>query len=103
MVPVRLRQPLPEVWACEYTAPKKGSYSVNVFFAGKPIPGSPFNVKVGSVSDTKKCKAYGRGLLPNGVRVQDDADFVIVTNDTTGDDLPIVKIIGPGGINQPVQ
>ncbi|XP_061930042.1 filamin-A isoform X5 [Apis cerana] len=100
-VPVRLRQPLPEVWACEYTAPKKGSYSVNVFFAGKPIPGSPFNVKVGSVSDTKKCKAYGRGLLPNGVRVQDDADFVIVTNDT-GDDLPIVKIIGPGGINQPV-
>ncbi|XP_006619773.1 filamin-A [Apis dorsata] len=101
IVPVRLRQPLPEVWACEYTAPKKGSYSVNVFFAGKPIPGSPFNVKVGSVSDTKKCKAYGRGLLPNGVRVQDDADFVIVTNDT-GDDLPIVKIIGPGGINQPV-
>lgn len=71
-------------------------------FAGKPIPGSPCNVNVGSTSDAKKCKAYGRGLLPNGVRVQDDADFVIVTKDA-GEDVLGVKVIGPGGVNQPVQ
>ncbi|XP_017790600.1 PREDICTED: filamin-A [Habropoda laboriosa] len=100
-VPVKLRQTLPEVWRCEYTPPQTGRHSVNVFFAGKLIPGSPHGVNVGLVSDAKKCRAYGRGLLPNGVRVQDDADFVIVTKDAS-EDVPGVKVIGPGGVNRPV-
>ena len=36
-----------EVTRVEYTATTLGLHSVNVFFAGKPIPGSPFGVKVG--------------------------------------------------------
>ncbi|XP_076762357.1 filamin-A-like isoform X2 [Xylocopa sonorina] len=100
-VPVKIRQTLPDVWRCEYTAPAAGLYSVNVFFAGKLIPGSPYGVNVGLVSDAKKCRAYGRGLLPNGVRVQDDADFVIVTKNA-GEEVPGVKVIGPGGVNRPV-
>ncbi|CAK9811186.1 cher [Anthophora plagiata] len=100
-VPVKLRQTLPEVWRCEYTPPQTGRHSVNVFFAGKLIPGSPHTVNVGQVFNARKCRAYGRGLLPNGVRVQDDADFVIVTKDAT-EDVPGVKVIGPGGVNRPV-
>lgn len=71
-------------------------------FAGKSIPGSPCNVNVGSATDAKKCRAYGRGLLPNGVRVHDDGDFVVVTKDA-GEDVLGVKVIGPGGVSQPVQ
>lgn len=31
---------------CDYVAREPGLYSVNVFFAGKPVPNSPFGVKV---------------------------------------------------------
>ncbi|XP_017762740.1 PREDICTED: filamin-A-like, partial [Eufriesea mexicana] len=102
MIPVKLVQTLFNTWRCEYTPTKAGLHTINVFFAGKLIPGSPFSVNVGSVSDTKKCKAYGRGLVPNGVRVQDDAEFFIVTKDA-GEEVPGVKVIGPGGVSQPVQ
>ncbi|XP_071870651.1 filamin A protein cher isoform X5 [Bombus fervidus] len=101
-VPIKLRQTLPEVWRCEYTPTEIGVHTINMSFAGKSILGSPCNVNVGSTTDTKKCRASGRGLLPNGVRVQDDADFLIVTKDA-GEDAPGVKIIGPGGVSQPFQ
>ena len=99
---MKLRQTLPDVWRCEYTSPATGLHSVNVFFAGNLIPGSPHSINAALASDAKKCRAYGRGLLPNGVRVQDDADFVIVTKGA-GDDVPGVKVIGPGGVNRPVK
>ncbi len=35
-----------ELWYVEYTAKVEGLHSVNVFFAGKPIPLSPFGVVV---------------------------------------------------------
>ena len=35
-----------EKWYVEYTAQVEGMHSVNVFFAGKPIPKSPFGVGV---------------------------------------------------------
>lgn len=71
-------------------------------FAGKPIPGSPCSINVGSTTDAKKCRAYGRGLLSNGLRIQDNADFIITTKDA-GEDVLGVKVIGPGGVNQPIQ
>ncbi|XP_017885701.1 filamin-A isoform X4 [Ceratina calcarata] len=98
-VPVKLRQTQPDVWRCEYASPVTGLHSVNVFFAGKLIPGSPHGVNV--TSESRKCRAYGRGLLPHGVRVKDDADFVIATKG--GDEAPGVKVIGPGGVNRPIQ
>ncbi|XP_072751173.1 filamin-like isoform X4 [Anoplolepis gracilipes] len=101
-VPVKLRQTSPDVWRCEYVSPVTGLHSVNIFFAGKPIPGSPIGVNIAPVSDAKKCRAYGRGLLPTGVRVQDVADFVVVTKDA-GEGIPDIRVIGPGGVNRPVQ
>ncbi|XP_029167598.1 filamin-A isoform X3 [Nylanderia fulva] len=101
-VPVKLRQTSPDIWRCEYVSPVTGLHSVNIFFAGKPIPGSPVGVNIAPVSDAKKCRAYGRGLLPTGVRVQDVADFVVVTKDA-GEGVPDIRVIGPGGVNRPVQ
>ncbi|XP_024880035.1 filamin-A isoform X4 [Temnothorax curvispinosus] len=101
-VPAKLRQTSPDVWRCEYVSPVTGIHSVNVFFAGKPIPGSPIGVNIAPVSDAKKCRAYGRGLLPTGVRVQDIADFVVLTKDA-GEGVPDIRVIGPGGVNRPVQ
>ncbi|XP_033213591.1 filamin-A isoform X3 [Belonocnema kinseyi] len=101
-IPAKLRQTSPDVWRCEYVSPVLGLHSVNVFFAGKLIPGSPMGVNIAPVSDAKKCRAYGRGLLSNGVRVKDDADFVITTKDA-GEGVPEVRVIGPGGVNLPAQ
>ncbi|XP_076163878.1 filamin A protein cher isoform X2 [Ptiloglossa arizonensis] len=97
-VPVKLRQTSPDVWRCEYSSPLSGLHSVNVFFLGKLIPGNPYNVNISQLSDSKRYRAYGRGLLPNGVRVRDDADFVIVSKGTS-DEVPCVKVIAPGGVN----
>lgn len=58
---------------------------------------APVNV----AANRKKCRAYGRGLLPNGVRVKDNADFIISTKDA-GEDVPGVKVIAPGGVSCPV-
>ena len=33
-------------WRCEYLADQVGMYSINIYFATKPIPKSPFGVKV---------------------------------------------------------
>lgn len=82
-------------------SPITGLHSVNVFFAGKLIPKSPMGVNVAPVSDAKKCRAYGRGLVPNGVRVKDVADFVIITKDA-GEGVPDARCIGPGGVNLPI-
>ncbi|XP_046746702.1 filamin-A isoform X4 [Diprion similis] len=101
-VPVKLRQTSPDVWRCEYVSPVVGLHSVNIFFAGKPIPGSPLGVRVSPVSDANKCRAYGRGLQPKGIRVKDDADFKIVTKDA-GEGVPEALVIGPSGVNLPVR
>ncbi|XP_063704506.1 filamin-A-like isoform X2 [Culicoides brevitarsis] len=94
----KLIQKGPDFYRCEYVTPHVGVHSVNVFFAGKPIPNSPFGVKVSPASDSKKVRASGRGLQPTGVRVGDDADFNIYT-EGAGEGTPVVRIIGPGGVN----
>ncbi|XP_063219242.1 filamin-A [Bacillus rossius redtenbacheri] len=101
-VPVKVRQTSPDIWRCEYVSPVVGLHSVNVFFAGKPIPNSPFGVRIAPVFDAKKVKASGRGLQQNGVRVKDVADFKIYT-EGSGEGTPDVHIIGPGGVNEPVK
>jgi len=45
-VPVKIRQTSPDEWRCEYVSTAIGLHSVNVFFAGQPIPTSPYGVKV---------------------------------------------------------
>lgn len=101
-----------------------------MFFAGQPIPQSPYGVRISpgkiilvalnwiffcfreecpineffffSVSDPKKVRASGRGLQPAGVRVRDVADFKIYT-EGAGEGTPEVRVIGPGGVNEPVK
>ncbi|XP_045034750.1 filamin-A isoform X2 [Daphnia magna] len=101
-VPVKLRQISPEVWRCEYVANSVGVHSINVFFAGQPIPKSPFGVRVSPVSDARKVRASGRGIQPNGVRVRDVADFRVHT-EGAGEGQLDIRVIGPGGSNEPVK
>ncbi|XP_067618137.1 filamin-A isoform X2 [Eurosta solidaginis] len=100
-VAAKVRQLENDVWRCEYVASTQGLHSVNVFYAGTPIPNSPFPVKVAPLSDARKVRASGRGLQANGVRVGDDADFKIYT-EGAGEGIPEVRVIGPGGANQNV-
>ncbi|XP_044015833.1 filamin-A isoform X3 [Aphidius gifuensis] len=97
-VPVQLRQTSPDVWRCDYSSTMTGLHSVNVFFAGKLIPKSPMGVNISLESDAKKCRAYGRGIQPSGVRVKDCADFIVTTKDA-GEGTPEARCIGPGGLN----
>jgi filamin len=101
-IAVKLRQISPDVWRCEYMAPTTGVHSINVFFAGHPIPKSPFGVRVSPVSDARRVRASGRGIQPNGVRVRDAADFKVHT-EGAGEGALDIRVIGPGGINEPVQ
>ncbi|XP_072402896.1 filamin-A isoform X1 [Diabrotica undecimpunctata] len=96
-VPVKVQQTAPDVWRCGYVSPLLGLHSVNIFFAGKPIPNSPFGVRVSPASDARKVKASGRGLQPHGIRVKDEADFKIHT-EGAGEGVPEIQIIGPDGI-----
>lgn len=98
---MKLRQTSPDVWRCEYISTITGLHSVNVFFAGKLIPKSPMGVKIAPVFDAKKCRAYGRGLLPDGVRLKDIADFVVITKDA-GEAVPEIRCRGPDGVALPV-
>jgi len=79
-----------------------GLHSVNVFFAGQAIPNSPWGVRIAPVSDARKVRAYGRGLQQSGVRVRDVADFRIAT-EGAGEGSPEVRVIGPGGVQEPVR
>lgn len=101
-VPVKLRQISPEVWRCEYVASGTGVHSINVFFAGQPIPKSPYGVRISPVSDARKVRASGRGIQPNGVRVRDVADFRVHT-EGAGEGQLDIRVIGPGGSNEPVK
>lgn len=85
-----------DVFRCEYVATMLGLHSVNVFYAGNPIPSSPFGVKVAPISQPNKVWASGRGLQPNGIRVNDIVDFR-VHREGAGEGAVGVKIIGPGG------
>lgn len=46
-------------------------------------------------SDAKKCRAYGRGIQPKGVRTGNPTEFRVVTKDA-GEGVLKVTIIGPG-------
>ncbi|XP_071544151.1 filamin-A isoform X10 [Panulirus ornatus] len=101
-VPVKTRQISDDVYRCEYVASGIGLHSINIFFAGQSIPGSPFGVKVSPVCDARKVRASGRGLQPNGVRVKDSADFKVYT-EGAGEGNVEVKVIGPGGSHEVVK
>jgi hypothetical protein len=48
VVPVSVKQTSPGKFRCEYIPREPGLHSVNVFFAGRPLPNSPYGVNVAS-------------------------------------------------------
>lgn len=85
-----------DVYRCEYIATKLGLHSINVFYAGNPIPASPFGVKISPISQPNKVWVSGRGIQPNGIRVNEIVSFKVHT-EGAGEGAVGVKIIGPGG------
>ncbi|XP_008178841.1 filamin-A isoform X2 [Acyrthosiphon pisum] len=100
-IPVKLKKEPNGVYICDYTPVVQGVHSVNVFFANQPVPLSPFAVGISNASDAKRVRAFGRGIQPHGLRVQDEAKFKIVT-EGAGEGVPDVNVIGPGGVKEPV-
>ena len=49
-------------------------------------------------SDAKKCRAYGRGIQPRGVRTGDVAEFRVITKDA-GEGIIKATVTGPGIID----
>ena len=97
-VPVQITETdEPEVYKCEYVATNLGLHSINVFFAGNPIPKSPFGVKVSPASIPGKVWTSGRGLQPNGIRVNETVSFKVHT-EGAGEGNVVVKLLGPGGL-----
>ena len=101
-VPLRVRQNETDEtkYKCEYAPQIEGQHKVEVSFAGKPVPNSPFNVKIAPPCNAEKVRALGRGIQPTGVRVNDIADFKVYT-EGAGSGTPEVKVMGPDG--QPVK
>ncbi|XP_027200604.2 filamin-A-like [Dermatophagoides pteronyssinus] len=97
-VPMRLRQDGDDEkkYRCEYVPQLQGPHQIAVNFAGKPVPQSPFKTNVAPPCDPRKVRAFGRGLQPTGVRVNDIADFR-VTTEGAGPGTPKIKVIGPEG------
>ena len=84
------------VYRVEYLPTLVGLHSVNVFYAGNPIPKSPYGVKVSPASSPNKVWTSGRGLQPNGIRVNETVTFLVHTEEA-GEGKAETKILGPGG------
>ncbi|UXI22435.1 G-protein coupled receptor 158 [Sarcoptes scabiei] len=102
-VPMRLRQDGDDEkkYRCEYVPQLEGPHQVQVNFAGKPVPQSPFKTTVAPPCDPRKVRAFGRGLQPTGVRVNDVAEFRVIT-EGAGPGTPSIKVIGPDGKEEKV-
>ena len=79
-----------------YTPSDAGEHVVTIKYGGTQIPGSRFKVQVEPPTDPSKCVAYGPGLSPQGVRVNEPAKFTVKTKDAGHGDVD-VKISGPCG------
>ncbi|BFZ10498.1 hypothetical protein BsWGS_13537 [Bradybaena similaris] len=97
--------PIPDkegAYLVEYIALETGLYSINIFFTGRQIPGSPYGVNVAPASNAKACYATGRGVQPRGIRVNDVAVFYVHTKGA-GEGEVAVQIFGPGGVEEKVK
>ena len=66
---------------CSYRPGESGRLSVSVQYAGEPVPGSPYQVRVGPVSQSAM-KAFGPGLEQAVAGFP--ATFTVQTNDDPG-------------------
>ncbi|XP_072567273.1 filamin-C-like [Paramormyrops kingsleyae] len=101
-VPVTLENKGDNVFRCTYQPLQEGPHSVQVTFAGQPIPKSPFPVNVSQACYPKMCNASGRGLQPKGLRVKEVADFKVFTKGAGSGELKVL-VKGPKGGEEPVK
>jgi len=82
------------VWLVEYYPTMDGLHSINIFFAGKAIPNSPFGVGITPAIDAKKCYVTGRGVQLSGIRVGDKPEFTVHTDGAGDGELKVSCEIG---------
>ncbi|XP_068045390.1 filamin-C isoform X2 [Anomalospiza imberbis] len=100
-VEVMLEDKGDNVFRCTYRPVLEGPHTICVTYAGSRVPRSPFTVNVAEACTPSAVRATGRGLQPRGVRVQDVADFKVLTRGAGSGDLR-VTLRGPGGTEEPV-
>ncbi|XP_064559227.1 filamin-C isoform X1 [Zonotrichia leucophrys gambelii] len=100
-VEVMLEDKGDNVFRCTYRPVLEGPHTICVTYAGAQVPRSPFTVNVAEACTPSAVRATGRGLQPRGVRVQDVADFKVLTRGAGSGDLR-VTLRGPGGTEEPV-
>eukprot|EP00918_Siedleckia_nematoides_P105694 GHVU01230790.1.p1 GENE.GHVU01230790.1~~GHVU01230790.1.p1 ORF type:complete len:2480 (+),score=363.92 GHVU01230790.1:158-7597(+) len=63
----------------KYWPVEPGEYTINISFADKPIPNSPFKSQImpSKRVDVSGIKAYGPGLQPSGVFLESTTDFTV--------------------------
>ena len=67
-------------YSVKYSVPDHGNCTIFVKIDDKPIPRSPFNVKVRPAFDPSKCKAYGRAIEePNSLVLSKSIEFTVDT------------------------
>ena len=82
-------------YSCSYVPETEGDYVVKITFSRKPIPKSPFHVKVeGFAGDAAKVTAAGPGLEPEGVVVNKPTWFEIFA-EGAGKGSPDVIVLDP--------
>ena len=74
----------PENYRCDYVATMIGLHSVNVFFAGNPIPGNPFGVRVSPARSVKipSC-VLNLSLKPNYFQRQYSSSSFLLSSGNT--------------------
>uniref|UniRef100_K7FM29 Filamin B n=1 Tax=Pelodiscus sinensis TaxID=13735 RepID=K7FM29_PELSI len=85
----------------EYVPYEPGTYSLNVTYGGRQVPGSPFQVPVQEVVDSSKVVCAGPGLMPGVVRASVPQSFSVDTSQAGVAPLQ-VKVQGPKGVLEPV-
>ncbi|KAM6320917.1 LOW QUALITY PROTEIN: filamin-C [Aegotheles albertisi] len=100
-VEVMLEDKGDNIYRCTYRPVLEGPHTVCVTFAGTQIPKSPFTVNVAEACTPSACRAVGRGLQPKGLRVQEPAEFRVLSKGAGTGELR-VAVRGPGGAEVPV-
>lgn len=72
-----------------YTPKKGGTYIVTVTYGVDNISKSPFTVEVASLCNAEKAYAKGKGIEPEGLKVNDKADFKVFTKDAGEGELKV--------------
>ena len=90
-VPIQAHEDGSDNYVCTYTPQDAGKHTIDIKWAGLPIPSSPFTTRV---VDPKKCLASGKGL--ESAIVGEPATFNVATNGA-GQAKLSVTVQGPSG------